>query len=173
MIIARSSGFNNCVFEDDQKNTLARLNVPLRTQTSIKKQLVRGVPGIPEYVVHGIEIVTDTDTFNVEYGSLSRNVKDRRESRFFRLLSGNALHSSGKALRNRPMEVTRGQHEYYLNDNSTWRRLRFDITTGKNSLGTICERGFSVGRKLVVDMDDSVPLETQCFMVFLISLHSS
>jgi|GEM_PF-6468453 len=173
MIIARSQGFTNCVFEDDKQNTLARLNVPLRTKTSIKKKNVGGVPGIPEYVVHGIELITETDTFTVEYGSLSRNVKDRRESRFFRLLNGEALLSSGKALRDRPIEVTRGHHEYRLNDHSTWRRLRFEITANKKPSGEIYARGVSVGRKLFVDMDDSVPLETKCFMVFLICLHSS
>jgi len=123
--------------------------------------------------VHGIEIVTNTNTFNVEYGSLTRNVQDRRESRFFRLLNGDSVLCSGKALRDRPMEVTRGKFEYRLNDLSTWRRLRFDINASKQPLGSIYERGFSVGRKLVVDIDDSVALETQCFMVFLICLHSS
>lgn len=169
MIIARSGGFGRCVFTNPDEILIAELCVPLHTQ-----RRHRSSASEPPHLCQGVSLVTypARDDYEIEYGHLIKRFSNRKEVKFFRLLHKEQLLCSAKPVARSELEISTPHSSYGLRDCSSWSSLRFQVQFDKQQVGQIYERGFTIGRRLFIDLDRDVPLAIQCFMVFLISLQA-
>lgn len=110
--------------------------------------------------------------YEIELGKTGVDRRHGSRHRFYRLLNGNRLLCTATVPARGVVEVSTNTTQYLLYESSSWTSVRILVRHGGAQAGAIYERGFSLGRRLFVDLDESIPLATQCFMVFLVGVHA-
>lgn len=175
MIVAKSSRFGCCTFAGSGDEIVGELHVPLRLRQVHRKTLSNGNSAC---ITSGISLVLGTDKsnsarrFEIEYGKMSTKKRRGFDQRFCRLLDGQRLLCSATFPAQGLLEISTTETQYLLFELSNWASLRFQVSRGQTQAGEIYEKGFSLSRRLFVDLDNSIPLAIQCFMVFLVAGHS-
>jgi hypothetical protein len=124
---------------------------------------------IPKFLNQRLEIEVQGETFQVEFEYLNRDwVNDvefrlKRETEILATATVKHLRDS-KGARIEIGSPFSGE----LIRKSTFFAARYDLERSGVKIGAVYERGFSLTRKLWIDLPDAIPASVQFFLFFLV-----
>ena len=114
------------------------------------------------------EITIGSDRFQIEFEHLDRAWVNDTE---YRLKSDSETLASATWVKNPARGAAQlSMHQPFSADllnKSTWLGIRNDLVQGDRLLGSIFERGFTVSRRVWIDLPSDLPRPIQCFLFFL------
>jgi hypothetical protein len=124
---------------------------------------------VPTFLNQRLEIEVHGDKFQIEFEYLSRDWVNDIEFRLKRetetLATATVKHLRGsRGARVKIQSPFIGE----LVRRSTFFAVRYDLERGGAKIGAVYERGFSLTRRLWIDLPDSVPTPVQFFLFFLV-----
>jgi hypothetical protein len=124
---------------------------------------------VPKFLYQRLEIEVHGDTFQIEFEYLNRDWVNDIEFRLKRetelLATATVKHLRGS--RGARVEI---QHPFTgeLIRKNTFFAARYDLERGSVKIGAVYERGFSLTRRLWIDLPDAIPAPVQFFLFFLV-----
>ena len=161
LVARQSSPFSFTFFDADQQKVgslrfpdfAAATNARLKPPAGIRQQT---------------EIVIGADTLQIEFEYLDRAWINDLE---YRLKRGSETLASATWVKSRARQSQLSIQQPFnadLHNKSTWLGIRNDLVQNKQIWGSIFERGFTVNRRVWIDLPSDLPLQIQCFLFFLV-----
>ena len=161
-LVAQQNSAFSFAFFDASQNTLGTLRFPdfaAATNARLKP---------PGGLLQHTEITIGTQPFQIEFEYLDRAWHNDVE---YRLKSGSETLASATWLKARARAAQLAIHQPFsadLHNKSTWLGIRNDLVRGDQILGSIFERGFTISRRVWIDLPSDIPLPIQCFLFLLV-----
>ncbi len=125
----------------------------------------------PEFLGKTIELESGNQTFKIEFEYLTRDWANDIE---FRLRQGaellavaTATHPKKRGAKRVSMQIEQ-PFKAELIAKSTFLGVRYELVRDGVRLGSVYEKGFSVNRRLWIELPDLIPAPIQFFLFFLV-----